>query len=105
MYGRRGIKGEEMVGIAHVETVGTSAPVDSLAPAVILNKQIEFPLLVPVCAWCKPSLKRNPDARDISHGICPRHLKAMRLQIQGAPTPRLTHRRVRRADNTALLSF
>jgi hypothetical protein len=94
-----------MVGTAHAEIVGTRTL--SGSPAVVLNKQIEFPLSVPVCAWCQPRPGNIPDARPLSHGICPRHLKAMRLQISGAgaPAPVLKHRRAPRTDSTALLSL
>lgn len=47
--------------------------------------QSEFPLRVVVCAWCKPK-KRGPelgaDPRAISHGICSRHLKEFKLELQ-----------------------
>jgi hypothetical protein len=48
---------------------------------------------VAVCAWCKPQNRivdpvNSPGA--ISHGICPRHLKKLRLELQmkksGAPS-------------------
>ena len=92
-----------MVGTTQTETVGTRALAGS--PAAVLNTQIEFPLSVPVCAWCKPRLKRGPELRVLSHGICPRHLKAMHLQMQNAPAPIRRHRRELRPDHTALLSF
>ncbi len=57
--------------------------------------QSEFSLRVPVCAWCKPKNRRadpgdSPGA--ISHGICPRHLKKLKLELQlkkhaGQPSP------------------
>ena len=68
--------------------------------------QSEFPLRVAVCAWCKPK-HRNVDLGlslgSISHGICPRHLKKLRLELQtmkvaGAPVPaNAAHPRRRRA--------
>ena len=73
-----------MVGTAYVEAVGTS-------PTVVLNAQIEFPLSVPVCAWCKPGLKRGLESRALTHGICPRHLRVMRLKMQNAPAPARRH--------------
>jgi hypothetical protein len=50
---------------------------------------------VPVCAWCKPK-NRSADPGNspgsISHGICPRHLKKLSLDLQklkdaGHPAP------------------
>jgi hypothetical protein len=52
---------------------------------MIESFQIEFPLRVAVCAWCK-SKKRRVDLGThlgaVSHGICPRHLKKLRLELQ-----------------------
>ncbi|HXI70767.1 MAG TPA: hypothetical protein VNN22_10480 [Verrucomicrobiae bacterium] len=52
---------------------------------MMASLQSEFPLRVAVCAWCKPKnrsadLGNSPGA--ISHGICPRHLKKLRLELQ-----------------------
>lgn len=44
--------------------------------------QTEFPLTVPVCAWCKPRPPALPSPF-VSHGICLRHLRALRLQLEG----------------------
>ena len=47
--------------------------------------QSELPLQVAVCAWCKPknrSVALGPGLGSISHGICPRHLKQLRLELQ-----------------------
>jgi hypothetical protein len=43
-------------------------------------EQIEFPLRVAVCAWCRPK-ERGDTLGAISHGICPRHLRKLRLQL------------------------
>jgi hypothetical protein len=44
-------------------------------------EQTEFPLAVPVCAWCKP--KPGAAVLEIySHGICPRHLRMMRAKAK-----------------------
>jgi hypothetical protein len=47
----------------------------------MITQQIEFPLVVAVCAWCKP---RELGARlgALSHGICPRHLRKMKLELE-----------------------
>ncbi len=44
--------------------------------------QIEFPLAVPVCAWCKPK-ERGAAAGSLSHGICLRHLRKLKWEAQG----------------------
>jgi hypothetical protein len=47
--------------------------------------QSEFPLRVAVCAWCKPKnrgVDSGGSSGSISHGICPRHLKKIRLELQ-----------------------
>ena len=47
----------------------------------MIARQIEMPLAVAVCAWCRPrELGAGPGA--LSHGICPRHLRKMKLKLQ-----------------------
>jgi hypothetical protein len=51
---------------------------------MIASLQSEFPLRVAVCAWCKPKKRgadpgKSPDP--ISHGICPRHFKKLKLEL------------------------
>jgi hypothetical protein len=52
---------------------------------MIAPLQSEFPLRVPVCAWCK-SKNRSADPGNspgpVSHGICPRHLRKLKLELQ-----------------------
>ena len=46
--------------------------------------QIEFPMRVPVCAWCKPKGRRvdlGTGLGSISHGICPRHLRELKVKL------------------------
>jgi len=43
-------------------------------------QQIEFPLTVSVCAWCKPG-SSGKGMTVISHGICLHHLRKMRLEL------------------------
>jgi hypothetical protein len=48
--------------------------------------QIEFPLAVAVCAWCRPVKRRDGSALDsqgISHGICPRHFRKLERELKG----------------------
>jgi hypothetical protein len=49
--------------------------------------QIEFPLAVAVCAWCKPN-ELGEALGAISHGICPRHLRKMKIQLLRMAKPR-----------------
>jgi hypothetical protein len=44
-------------------------------------RQIEFTLPVAVCAWCKPGTVGGTMSI-VSHGICLRHLKKMRLKLE-----------------------
>ncbi len=48
----------------------------------MIASQTEFPISVPVCAWCKPKEQRQVVGL-LSHGICPRHLRLMKLEAQG----------------------
>ena len=73
------------------------ATVNVVVPnAAMTASQIEFPLAVSVCAWCKP---KEPDAvrGSLSHGICPRHLKRLKLEARG-----LVVKRSRRGKRTAM---
>jgi len=44
--------------------------------------QLDLSLPVAICAWCKP---RGPlgEIGSLSHGICPRHLRKFKLEVQG----------------------
>lgn len=44
--------------------------------------QIEFPLQTAICAWCKPQ-DTGHDRAVLSHGICLKHLRKLKLQAQG----------------------
>ena len=41
-------------------------------------RQTEFPLRVPLCAWCRPATRGE---EMIPHGICPRHFRKMKQQL------------------------
>jgi len=45
-------------------------------------RQTELPMDVIVCAWCKPK-PGSSVSKAFSHGICPRHLRKMRLKLGG----------------------
>jgi hypothetical protein len=45
--------------------------------------QPEFPLRVAVCAWCKPR-ELGATLGALSHGICPRHFREMKLKLQNS---------------------
>jgi hypothetical protein len=51
---------------------------------MIAPLQSEFPLRVAVCAWCKPKrrgVEPGTNLNPISHGICPRHFKKLKLEL------------------------
>lgn len=58
--------------------------------------QIEFPLRVAVCAWCKPR-EHGSGLGVISHGICPRHLNKLKLEATGR-LPNRSKRSSRRTE-------
>jgi hypothetical protein len=62
--------------------------------------QTEFPLTVSVCAWCKP-YDRGPGFETVSHGICPRHLRKLKLESKGIATqaPRRRYRKNRHPES------
>ncbi len=64
--------------------------------------QIEFPLRVPVCAWCEP-VQGGERTAPISHGICPRHFRSLEWQLKGIVAKRTVRHRRRAWDNEALL--
>jgi hypothetical protein len=49
-----------------------------------IARQIELPMTFAVCAWCKPA-PADEGLAVWSHGICPRHLRRMRLSLQKKP--------------------
>jgi hypothetical protein len=64
--------------------------------------QVEFPLSVAVCAWCAPK-ERGKGLGSISHGICMRHLRKLKLEMLGLITKRPRRRVTGRVE--ALLPF
>lgn len=44
--------------------------------------QLDLSLRVAVCAWCKPRAPLG-DIRSLSHGICPRHLRKFKQEVEG----------------------
>jgi hypothetical protein len=46
--------------------------------------QMEMPIPVAVCAWCKPQ-ELGTGVGAVSHGICPRHLRNLGLEMRGLP--------------------
>ena len=56
------------------------------------GNQLDLSLPVAICAWCKP-LERGGGVGQLSHGICPGHLRKIKLEIQGVVFKR--QRRVR----------
>jgi hypothetical protein len=68
-------KSEFLLAMKLLENPGAEAVGDT-AP-----RQIEFILPVAVCAWCKPGVGGGA-MNIVSHGICLRHLKKMRLKLE-----------------------
>lgn len=48
----------------------------------MIASQTEFSLAVAVCAWCKPH-EHGESIGAVSHGICLRHLRNLKLEVQG----------------------
>lgn len=61
--------------------------------------QTEFSLAVSICAWCKPH-ERGSGLGAISHGICLRHLRHLKLQTQGLLPKRAGRTKPRSAIQT-----
>jgi hypothetical protein len=59
----------------------------------VIATQIDFGLAVPVCAWCKPE-ERGAASPSLSHGICLRHLKKLKLEAQGGRVTRTRRSRL-----------
>lgn len=71
----------------------------------MIAAQIEFPLAVAVCAWCKP---QDPEVRPgtLSHGICLKHLRKLKLQARGLSPKRAPRRsRMELAPGVPLLAL
>jgi hypothetical protein len=76
--------------------------------------QTELPLRVAVCAWCKPR-ELGATLGALSHGICPRHFREMKVGLQsnlpsraGEPLnlrARRSRKRSRSIDEIAQLRF
>ena len=60
-----------MIGLKHPVSRGAASAAG----------QTEFPLRVAVCAWCQP-MERGATIGALSHGICPRHFREMKIQLQ-----------------------
>ena len=78
------------------------------------SRQSVFPLRVAVCAWCKPR-ELGAGVGALSHGICPRHFREMKIKLEGrlpgregAPVGQRTRRprgRRRSIEDIAQLRF
>ncbi len=64
--------------VSVVQSSGSEGPEQDAKQA---PRQIEFPLKVPVCAWCRPR-ELGGGLGAISHGICPRHFRQLLLDTQ-----------------------
>jgi len=78
------------------------------------TQQTELPIRVVVCAWCEP-WARSSGLGDVSHGICPRHLKKMTQSLPhmpkgqqsefAAPEARRSRRTKKSMEDIAQMSF
>jgi len=70
----------------------------------LMARQIEFSLSVAVCAWCRPG-DLGTALGSVSHGICPKHLRKIRLDLlrTDGTAPTRSHRRTRVLGTEALL--
>ena len=70
----------------------------------MIASQTELGLSVAVCAWCKPG-ERGAGLGAVSHGICLRHLRKLKLEVQGLLPDGSKRRRSRHAavDSTEAL--
>lgn len=66
--------------------------------------QTEFSLVVAICAWCKPD-ERGSGLGAISHGICLRHLRKLKLQTQGLLPKRAPRTSVHASKGVGLETF
>ncbi|HWV99875.1 MAG TPA: hypothetical protein VNZ64_09310 [Candidatus Acidoferrum sp.] len=66
----------------------------------MIAAQIEFPLVVAVCAWCKPQ-NRAASIGTLSHGICLKHLRKLKLQARGL-TPKRAARTGRESSGVTV---
>jgi hypothetical protein len=68
----------------------------------MIASQTEFGLAVAVCAWCKPH-EYGQAIGAVSHGICLRHLRHLKLELQGLlpRLPRVRGERRSRRDHAS----
>ncbi|HEX5219197.1 MAG TPA: hypothetical protein VFZ59_06490 [Verrucomicrobiae bacterium] len=64
--------------------------------------QLDLSLSVAVCAWCKPRVPMG-EMGALSHGICPRHLRKVKQELQGILPRRYPRNRTDQAAAEALL--
>jgi hypothetical protein len=57
----------------------SASTLDEIAHEMVAA-QIEFPMSVAICAWCKP-VKAGTGSGVLTHGICPRHFRKMRIEL------------------------
>ena len=62
--------------------------------------QLNLSLSVVVCAWCEPRVPGS-EVGALSHGICPRHLRKLKLELQGVHPQRRRRTAARSARDKA----
>jgi|GEM_PF-2876737 len=71
----------------------------------VIADQIELTLPVAICAWCKPK-ERGSFLGAVSHGICPRHLRNLKFEMEGVaiqPHRRRVRAKLRDSGSESLL--
>lgn len=67
----------------------------------MIGSQTEFSLQGAICAWCEP-VERGVGLGTVSHGICLKHLRKLKLQTQGL-LPKRARRSARPDSQTEAL--
>jgi hypothetical protein len=68
------------------------------------GRQTEFAMSIAVCAWCKPD-EHGGNVGSLSHGICPRHLKKIKLRLHSSAKKRRRSATQKDLKMDALLPF
>ena len=78
----------------------------ALPELTMIVNQLNLSMPVAVCAWCKPR-ERGDGVGQLSHGICPWHLRKIKFQLQGVELRKRQRRSVaqRHSDDEAQLPF
>jgi len=67
----------------------------------MIANQLDLSLPVAICAWCKPK-ERGNGVGHLSHGICPSHLRKIKMELQGVSFKRRRRHRLAPTGETLL---